>query len=100
MSNNFAELQQADRRLVTLKLLAESAGYCSNEHLLRTLLGSLGHAVGAERLRADLVDLQEMGLITSDGVAGVTLATLTEKGLDVANGAVTVPGVKRPMPGR
>lgn len=98
--NDFAALQQADRRLVTLKVLAESAGYRSNEHLLRTLVGSLGHAVGAERLRADLVDLQEMGLVTTDALAGVTLAELTEKGLDVASGTLTVPGVKRPLPGR
>ena len=96
----FSELQQSDRRLVILRVLAESAGYCSNEHLVRSVVGNLGHAVGAERLRADLVDLQEMGLLTTDGVAGVTIATLTEKGLDVASGTLTVPGVKRPMPGR
>lgn len=98
--NDFSALQQADRRLVILRILAESAAYSSNEHLVRSMSASLGHQVGAERLRADLSDLEEMGLVTNDGVAGVVISTLTEKGLDVSNGVVTVAGVKRPMPGR
>lgn len=96
---DFAALQQADRRLVILRVLHESAGYTANEHMLRSVVGTLGHQVGTERLRADLSDLKEMGLVTTQDVAGVAIASLTAKGSDVATGAVTVPGVKRPVPG-
>lgn len=96
---DFVALQQADRRLVTLRVLADSAGYSTNEHMLRSMVTALGHQVGAERMRADLSDLAEMGLVTTTTVAGVTIATLTTKGLDVSSGAVQVPGVKRPLPG-
>lgn len=97
--NDFSALVQADRRLVILRVLADSAGYSTNQHLLGTMTGALGHQVGAERIRADISDLQEMGLVTTDHVAGVVIATLTQKGVDVAAGVVTVSGVKRPMPG-
>ncbi len=96
---DFVALQQADRRLVTLRVLADSAGYSTNEHMLRSMVTALGHQVGTERVRADLSDLSEMGLVTTHLVAGVTIATLTAKGLDVSLGAVQVPGVKRPLPG-
>ncbi len=98
--SDFRALQQADRRLVILRVLAESSGYSTNEHLLRTMVGQLGHQVGAERMRADVSDLDEMGLVTTSAVAGVVIVMLTEKGLDVSNGLVTVEGVKRPAPGR
>lgn len=96
---NYAEIVQADRRLVILKVLTDSSAYACNEHLLGTLVGSFGHYVTGDRLRTDLAWLAEQSLVEVREVAGVEIATLTQRGLDVAEGRAHVPGVKRPAPG-
>lgn len=96
---SYADIVEADRRLVILKVLQDSAGYACNEHLLGSLLGSFGHAIPADRLRTDLAWLTEQSLITVRDVGGVEIASLTQRGLDVAQGRAHVPGVKRPAPG-
>jgi hypothetical protein len=95
---NFAKLVQEDMRLVVLRVLAEDADYSHNEHVLRSVLRSLGHTVSMDRLRTELSWLNEQGLIVSADTAGVIVAKLTVRGLDAATGAAVVPGVKRPVP--
>lgn len=95
----FAEHLAADRRLVILRLLEEAPDYRGNAYLLQSALPDFGHSVGLDRLQTDLAWLAEQGLATLALVAGVTIAQLTPRGADVAHGRVTVPGVKRPLPG-
>ncbi len=95
---SFAQFQEADRRLVILKGLEGAVQYRANAFLLRRFCDSLGHVVSADRLEADLQWLREMDLVTLDTSTGVTVATLTARGLDVATGRATVPGVQRPQP--
>lgn len=96
---NFAQLQTEDRRLVLLRLLAESGDYRANLYLLQTAAGSFGHTVSMDRLQADIDWLSEQTLVSAESVAGVTIATLTQRGLDVAQGRAHCTGVKRPLPG-
>ena len=95
---NFEELVTADLRLAALMTLAQDYGYSHNEYVLRGALGMLGHTVSRDRLRTELAWLSEQGLIEIDDVAGTMVAKLTGRGKDVADGAVIVPGVKRPEP--
>ena len=95
---NFAEHQTEDRRLTILLGLKHAAEYTSNAFLLRSFCATLGHVVSADRLETDLVWLEEQGLVVLKGNERVRVATLKERGLDVAIGAATVPGVKRPQP--
>lgn len=95
---NFDAFQTEDRRLSILLGLKAAAQYTSNAFLLRSFVATLGHVVSADRLETDLVWLQEQGLLVLSGNERVRLATLNERGLDVATGAATVPGVKRPQP--
>lgn len=100
MSNDFAQHLAADRRLVILKVLTDSAGYTTNQYMLHDMVGRLGHRVSLDTLLADLAWLSETAqLITTETVGGVGIATLTQRGLDVAEGLATVPGVKKPRPG-
>ena len=96
MSSKFAELMTTDIRLVILKALAEDLGYSHNESILHSILAEFGHQVSRDRVRTELSWLSEQGLLTLKDVAGCFIATVTERGADVAAGTASVPGVKRP----
>jgi hypothetical protein len=49
-------------------------------------------------IRTQLFWLQEQCLVALEDVAGIYVATITQRGADVATGSATVPGVKRPGP--
>jgi hypothetical protein len=97
--NAFAEHVTADRRLVVLRLLEQAPDYRGNAFLLQRALDGFGHAVGMDRLGSDLAWLAEQDLLRLEALAGVSIATLTQRGADVAHGRVVVPGVARPAPG-
>lgn len=96
---NFETFQTEDRRLTLLRALSAAAEYRANAFLLRTYCDTVGHTVSSDRLAADVAWLDEQGLVKSVAQAGVLVATLTERGLDVAQGRARVPGVARPRPG-
>lgn len=92
----FAERLLEDRRLVLLRILADLPAYKANSSVLTVALDSFGHTVSRDYVRGQIAWLEEQGLVTSDDMGPVLLATLTERGLDAARGAVIVPGVARP----
>lgn len=88
-----------DRRLAILRLLNDLPACRANESVLHMALEQLGHVCSRDTVRGDLSWLAEQSLITTELVAGtVTVATLTERGQDVATGRSRHPGVKRPTP--
>lgn len=95
---DFAEILTQDLRLVILRTLEQDQGYDLNESILHTFVSQLGHNPTRDALRTQLFWLREQGLVTLKEVVGVQVATLTERGADVATGRATVPGVKRPSP--
>lgn len=96
---NFREFVQEDRRLVILRLMAESdMGYSANSSVLQLGLESVRHVVSRDVVHTDLAWLSEQGLLKVEVLSTVHVATLTTRGLDVAMGRATVPGVKRPDP--
>ena len=99
MSLIYSEFVTQDRRLVLLRALAHAAQYRANGLLLRRYCEAVGHVVSADRLAADLAWLREQALVDLAAVEGVSVATLTQRGQDVANGSAEVPGVSRPQPG-
>lgn len=90
-----------DRRGQILRILNDQPGYGLNDGVLQDGLERLGHRIGRDVVRADLAWLDEMGLVQCEEVSGghMTVATLTQRGEDVALGRAKVPGVKRPRPG-
>jgi Fe2+ or Zn2+ uptake regulation protein len=96
---SYANLITEDRRLVLLRLLAESEGYSANEYLLATALPGFGHNASHDRVRTDLDWLAEQDLVRVERPGEVYVATLTGRGADVAAGRARVAGVKRPLPG-
>ena len=94
----FADLVAEDQRLRILQLLTEAEGYDLNIHILRDALARVGHRPSADRLRGELAWLEEQGLVATEMVGSIVVATATARGLDAAQGRARVPGVKRPLP--
>ncbi|MBX3589070.1 MAG: ArsR family transcriptional regulator [Ramlibacter sp.] len=96
---NFAEFETEDRRLVILRGLESATQYRANAFLIRRYCDAVAHVVSSDRIEQDLAWLAEQGLVTVERPEGVTVATLTARGQDVAAGRARVPGVARPQPG-
>lgn len=92
---SYAERITHDRRLLILRLLEVTPGYEASECLLNIALGDFGHHTAAGQIRADLAWLAEKGLLATEDIADVIMATATDRGLDVARRRATVPGVGR-----
>ena len=92
----FDDLLSKDRRLVILRALFDQ-NYTLNDSVLQAALEELGHNVSRDVVRSELAWLSEQGFVTLQVAGGrITVATLTERGSDVATGRAKVPGVRRP----
>lgn len=97
--SNLTEMLHEDQRLVILRLL-ENIGFTANDSVLEMGLRQFGHRVTRDQVRGELQWLAEQGLITIEVIAGrVHVATLTDRGAEVATGRAHHPGVRRPSPG-
>ena len=97
--NTFATHICEDRRLRILHILGAVPGYQLNDAVICDELGALGHAATRDQVRTDIGWLAEQGLVTVERlVKTVAVATITERGLDVATGRAHTNGVKRPGP--
>lgn len=94
--SNYAQVLTEDRRLVILRVLSELNAYKANSSVIAALLERWGHTPSRDQIKTDLRWLQEQGLLGIEEIETVLLATLTERGMDVAKGRVIQPGVKRP----
>lgn len=83
-------------RLAILKLLDQAAGYATNDSVLTDAVRSVGFSASRDQVRSELAWLAEQDLVTCEPLDRLLVATLTGRGQDVAVGASTAPGVKRP----
>lgn len=95
-TKTFAQRMTEDRRLVVLRVLAEQVQYRANSSVLCHALNHFGHSVSRDQVRTDLAWLGEQQLVLIEDIGPVLVATLTERGQDVAAGRAIVPGVSRP----
>lgn len=94
----YRDVLDENQRLNILKSLEEMPGYTANESIVHAVLERYGHQVSRDQVRTHLRWLEEQGLISIDAVGSTQIATATTRGVDVAKGRSTVPGVKRPEP--
>ncbi|WP_416739245.1 ArsR family transcriptional regulator [Pseudomonas sp. NFX71] len=93
---HYADYLRQDIRLVILRLLIEMPGYRANSSVLNTALDNFGHTASRDQVKTELQWLTEQGAITLADIGPVLVATLTERGQDIAAGRARVPGIKRP----
>lgn len=92
----YADYLRQDYRLVILRLLVEMTAYRANSSVLTMALDSYGHTLSRDQVKTELNWLAEQGALTLDDIGPVLVATLTERGQDIAAGRARVPGIKRP----
>lgn len=97
---NFEQTVREHLRLTLLRLLLDDPNYTMNDSLLTDLTEPYGFTPSRDRVRTELAWLSEQGLLTVDNDPDISIAILTERGADAARGRITVPGIKRPSPGR
>ena len=97
---HYEDAVTANIRLIILRELKDSNGYTSNDSVLQMVLDKWGQKLSRDRVRTELAWLSDQALLTSVplGESGSQRVTLTERGLDVANGHAAVPGVQKPGP--
>jgi hypothetical protein len=97
-----AQAYQTHLRLVILRLLQRAPGYSLNESLLVDVIPQLGLEPTRDQVRGCLAWLLEQGLVTCDQTGDrpgdLMVAKISGRGIDVALGRATHPGVKRPAP--
>jgi len=97
---SYAEEVMADARLRLLQILAAKPLYTGNELSLKSELAKCyGHAFGRDLMRAQLVWLDEQGLLTIQQPGGMMLVTLSGRGSEVGCGLSRHPGVAQPRAG-
>lgn len=93
---SFSDYLRKDVRLVMLRILAEMPGFRANSSVIANVLHQFGHAATRDQVKTELRWLAEQGLIGLDEAGSVLVATLQERGQDVAEGRAVVDGVARP----
>lgn len=87
-----------ERRGFILQTLATAPAYRSNERMLHDVLSEAGLPCSRDMVRADLTWLGDLGVLQVEEIAGTMVVRITQGGLDVGEGRVSVPGISRPEP--
>jgi Fe2+ or Zn2+ uptake regulation protein len=95
MNTPYADYLRLDMRLQLLRVLAEMPGERSNSSILADMLERFGHTASRDQVKTELGWLAEQGLLALEDAGSVRVATLAERGKDVATGRAVVSGVKR-----
>lgn len=85
-------------RLCLLRFLLSAPNYRANSSILHQVADSYGLAATRDQVKAQLAWLKEQSLVETEALMGLVVASLTERGEDVADGRATCPGVQRPSP--
>lgn len=97
--SEFSDIYAGHVRLATLRLLDSQPTYSANDSVLVTAVQALGLSCTRDQMRAHLSWLREVGTVTLlQPMDGVIVATLTERGGDIAHARSTIPGIQRPAP--
>jgi hypothetical protein len=98
---DFYSYTMGHARLAVLRALLAAPSFCANDSFLDGEMLRVGLPVTRDQLRSQLGWLEEQGLIQLTRPNDTLIvATLRERGADVARGRASVDGIQRPSPGR
>ncbi len=96
LAKDLAAQLLAEQRLAVLQLLADQSGGSANDASLCEALNAMSHVVSRDRMREMIFWLQSQGALHVLDLrvsSGLVIATLTEKGHDIARGRSRIAGV-------
>ncbi len=93
--NNFLQQKKTeDHRRTVLSFLSYDTDYRLGNDMLATAFDAHGKAITSDQLHNVLLWLSENGLVTLKEIGQLTFATLTDRGLEVAQGKSRAIGVR------
>lgn len=96
---SYQQLIAENQRRIMLKFLAQAPAYSLvSQHLRLAVNEVLPAPMSADAVATQLAWLEEQGLVKREKVGETTVARLKQRGLDIVEGAATMPGVERPGP--
>jgi Fe2+ or Zn2+ uptake regulation protein len=99
--SDYLDTLREHARIAILRLLEEAPKYTSNVAMITPLLQDYGIGFTRDQVEGEAAWLAEQGLVTRTELSsGLVVLTTTQRGLDVAQGTVRHPGVRRPSPDR
>lgn len=97
--NDYVETLSRHRRIAVLRYLEAAPHYSSNSSILTDVLRGLGVTSTYDQVVTELLWLKEQGFVLVEDLGGITIATATPRGVEIATGAATHSGIQRPRPG-
>jgi len=97
--NEYQKYMAEHSRLAILRCLKDAPAHQSNDSILQPVLNSHGLSNSRSQIKAHIRWLSEHDCVSFEEVGSVLAVTLTETGLDVANGHIKRDGIQSPSPG-
>lgn len=94
--SHFADVQREHARIAILRLLNDSAPNGVNDSIMTDAINAHGIHMSRDAINTQLSWLEEQGLIRTETVGSVVVATIRRAGQAVALGRSFVSGIKRP----
>lgn len=95
----YQDFLREDMRLVILRILAELPAYRANSSILVKALERFGFTPTRDSVKTEILWLHEQGFVNAEDIGPVLVATLTERGADIASGRARAGGISRPSAG-
>lgn len=100
MTIGFADIVIGNLRLTLLRVLNEATMHEANSSVLHQAVEAMGIRVTRDQVRTELGWLQEQRCVKLIELSPILfVATLTERGGDVAKGRSKIAGIPQPSPG-
>lgn len=95
-SDGFNGAWREHLRIALLRTLAKAPANQLNDSILADVVRNAGIGATRDQVRGELQWLSEQGLVGLESFDALVVATLTQRGEDVAVGRSLAPGVKKP----
>lgn len=95
---NLQKIIEENQRLSILHCLAEMPAMSTNHQIIQQVCANYGNVMGTDLVKTQLHWLSEQGAVNTENAGDYVIATLSQRGLDIEKGLVTVPGIKQATP--